>query len=126
MDYAYRRVRLARHEGDGRGLLCVVQNGNGVLPFRVERVFWITDIPEGGTRGGHLHKTQWEALFAVSGSFDLLIESSGKLSRLRLSGADEGVLIPPGTWSRLENFAPGTVCLALCDGPYDAAGYEGR
>ena len=41
---------------DARGVLTVEQNSaHSPLPFRVDRVFWITDVPQGATRGNHAH-----------------------------------------------------------------------
>jgi len=39
---------------DGRGQLAFVETGT-CCPFRIKRVFWISDVPAGQHRGGHAH-----------------------------------------------------------------------
>ena len=55
---------------DPRGNLTVVEQLNQV-PFEIARVYWTYDIPGGGRRGGHAHRTCEEVVIAVSGSFDV-------------------------------------------------------
>ena len=119
----YTLITLPTHT-DCRGTLTVVQNTDQLLPFPIHRVFWITNIPNNQTRGGHLHLSQWEALFPLSGSFDITINNGTRQTLIHLDQPHKGIIIPPGLWSQLSNLTPGTVILALCDADYDATGYR--
>ena len=45
----------------GRGSLTVVE-GNGEIPFPIQRAYWVYDVPGGERRWGHAYKTQQELL----------------------------------------------------------------
>lgn len=110
---------------DHRGTLTVADLADlkATLGFETQRVFWITQVNSGETRGTHAHKSCWEALLAVSGGFKLKI-SNGHESWVEMVKADgRGVVIPPMFWCELYEFAPETVCLCLASEPYDEAGY---
>ena len=110
------------HYLDKRGLLCFLEE-NVQIPFPVQRVFWITDVPEGKVRGGHAHWTCDEAVFAVTGSFEIEVDDGSQHFTTRLSSPERGLTIPAGVWCELRDFAPGTVCVVMASQPYDASGY---
>ena len=56
---------------DSRGNLAIIDNVESVLPFNVQRVFWIYNVPEGQVRGLHAHRTCSEVLVAVKGSLNI-------------------------------------------------------
>ena len=107
---------------DERGSLFVV-DAAAALPFRVQRVFWITDVPAGQTRGGHAHRSCHEVVFAAAGSFELEIDDGRRTAVVQVQRPCVGVLIPAGVWCQLRNFAPGTVCMVAASEPFDSAGY---
>ena len=51
-------VQLPKIE-DPRGNLTFIEEERHI-PFRIERVYWIYDVPGGQVRGGHAFKTQQE------------------------------------------------------------------
>ena len=59
--------------GDRRGNLSVVEHFRHI-PFKIERAFWIYDVPGGETRGGHAYRETEELIVALSGSFDVIID----------------------------------------------------
>lgn len=44
------------------------------IPFKIERTYWIYDVPGGEKRGGHAYKENQEFIIALSGSFDVLLD----------------------------------------------------
>lgn len=110
---------------DGRGVLTVANLGEASsLPFQVQRVFWINDVPQGGERGKHAHKTCWEALVAVSGSFAVRLDNGRDAPRcVVLDSPHTALLIPPMMWCELYDFSDHAVCLCLASGDYDKDGY---
>ena len=53
---------------DRRGNLSFIEEQNHI-PFLIERVYWIYDVPGGEIRGGHAYKELSEIIVALSGSF---------------------------------------------------------
>ena len=106
---------------DERGNLCVADET--VMPFKVERTFWIHDVPAGKTRGGHAHQKCAEVLFPLSGSFDIMVDDGKTIQEFHMQSPSEGIYIGPYVWCELRNFAPGTICLAFASHPYMYDGY---
>ena len=115
------RIKVTRFD-DRRGTLCYV-TGGVEFPFEIKRMFWISDVPVDATRGEHAHWTCAEAVFAVTGGFDIYIDDGKESGVYSLQGPDEGVIIPPKVWCRLQNFQPGTVCVVAASEPYNSDGY---
>lgn len=121
----YRRLLFAFDAfPEGRGTLHVTETDGGRLPFSVRRVFWINGVPAGERRGMHAHRTCWEALAAVSGSFTVRIDDGlHPAEEVRLDSAGKGLLIPPMVWCELYGFSADAVCLCFASGEYTPEGY---
>lgn len=85
---------------DPRGNLTFVQNGDGYLPFKVERVYWIYDVPAGEFRGSHSHHEGRELLIAVSGSFNVNLHDGHSETTYTLNRPYQGLFVPPATGAR--------------------------
>ena len=107
---------------DERGSLSVMEGGVDI-PFKVARVFWITDVPAGQRRGGHAHWSCHEAVFAVAGGVSIAIETAEGREEVTLRASNEGVLIPAGAWCELYDFEPNTVLVVLASEHYRPEGY---
>lgn len=106
---------------DPRGNLAVIEKD--LIPFSVERTYYLFDVPSGAYRGGHAHKECQELLVAVSGSFEVVLDNGKTKERIMLNNPTQGLLIPVNTWRELENFSSGSVCLVLASHTYDEADY---
>lgn len=107
---------------DERGSLTFATAGQEI-PFPVQRVFWIHDIPEGARRGGHCHNTCSEVVVAVSGAFRMVVDDGHVRGSVRMGSPGLGILVPAGMWCELVDFEPGTVVMVMASHPYDASGY---
>lgn len=116
-----RLINLPEHK-DGRGCLSIAEAGCEV-PFAIERVFWIYDVPEGEVRGAHSHNECAEVVVPVRGAFDMTVDDGTTKTTVHLCSPHVGILIPAGVWCQLGNFAPGTACVVLASHPYNASGY---
>ena len=106
---------------DPRGNLAVMEKET--LPFSIERVYYLFDVPSGAYRGGHAHKECMELLIALSGSFEVILDNGSQKKRVMLNNPTQGLLIPTAMWRELENFSSGAVCLVLASHTYDEADY---
>jgi hypothetical protein len=93
------------------------------IPFEIKRIFYIYDIPGGEDRGAHAHKKCQQLLIAASGSFDIFMDDGKSKKTIGLNRPYLGVHIPPGIWSREQNFSSGAICLVLTSSLYDADDY---
>lgn len=103
---------------DPRGNLSFIQN-RSQLPFDIARVYWIYDVPGGEIRHGHAFRTATELIVALSGSFDVVITNAdGSETTYHLARSFYGLLVPPMTWRRLDNFSTNSVAMVLSSTPY--------
>ena len=107
---------------DLRGNLCVAESEQHV-PFAIERVYFLYDVPSGSGRAGHAHKALQQLLLPLSGSFDVRLNNGRREEVVTLNRANRGLLIGPGLWREIENFSSGSVCLVLASKHYDEADY---
>jgi len=104
------------------GNLTVVNN-NIEIPFDINRIYYLYDVPGGLSRGGHAHKELQQLIIALSGSFDLILDD-GKVKRtFNLSRPNSGVYVPSGLWRELDNFSSGSICMVLASQEYDENDY---
>lgn len=106
---------------DGRGNLSVVEKD--LIPYSIERVYYLYDVPSDSIRGGHAHKELQQCLIAISGSFDVVLDDGKERTTITLNRPYKGLYIPSGLWRELENFSAGAVCLSLVSAVYDEADY---
>ena len=114
-------VELPRIQ-DRRGNLTFVEGGRHV-PFDIQRVYYLYDVPGGAERGGHGHFKLRQLIVAMSGSFDVVLDDGKRRARYHLNRSDTGLYVCPMIWRELDNFSSGSVCLVLASEPYDEADY---
>jgi len=107
---------------DPRGNLTFVE-GNNHVPFAIERVYYLYDVPGGSERGGHAHKALHQLIVAMSGSFDVVLDDGREKKRVHLSRSYYGLYVCPMIWRELDNFSSGAVCMVLASNRYDEADY---
>lgn len=107
---------------DHRGNLSFVEEG--MLPFKIERAFWIYDVPGGEERGGHAYKNTEEFMVALSGSFDVVLDDGkGDIQTFQLNRSYYGLYVPKMMWRRMTNFSTNSVAMVLASTPYNADDY---
>lgn len=107
---------------DPRGNLTFLESEVQV-PFPIQRVFYLYDVPGGETRAGHAHHTLQEFFIAASGSFDVVVNDGKQSATHSLRRSYSGLYVPGMLWRELVNFSSGSVCLVLCDQLYNPDDY---
>lgn len=107
---------------DDRGNLSFLENGRQI-PFDIQRVYWIYDVPGGEVRGGHAYKSLSEVIIALSGSFDVVLHDGREEKRFMLNRSYKALYIPKLMWRQLENFSTNSMALIAADAAFDEADY---
>lgn len=98
---------------DSRGSLHVLDN-LAEFAFVPQRIFIVTEIPEGVSRGAHAHKNAWQLLIAINGFVGIEIENAHSQAKFVLIPSKKALCVPPHNWLkfRTENIATSLVVLA--------------
>ena len=107
---------------DPRGNLTFLQN-NEQIPFRIERTYWLYDVPGGELREGHAFKKNKEFIIALSGSFDIEIQYEENCKVYTLNRPYKGLYIPNLKWRRITNFSTNSVALIVSSTKFDTNDY---
>ena len=107
---------------DPRGSITFIEGSNHI-PFQIERVYYIYDVPGGSDRVAHAHKSLHQFVVAMSGSFDILLDDGDKNRRFHLNRSYYGLYICPGMWRFMDNFSSGAVCMVLASQRFDEGDY---
>jgi len=105
-----------------RGNLTFIE-GEKHIPFAVERVHYLYDVPSGSERGGHAHQALQQLIVAVAGSFDVHLDNGHTKETISLNRSYLGILMQPMVWRTIDNFSSNAVCLVLASRQYDEADY---
>ena len=107
---------------DARGNLSFVEEWKHI-PFKIERSYWIYDVPGGEARGGHAYRENEEFIVALSGSFDVMLDDGEQKRTFSLNRSYYGLYVPKGLWREMNNFSTNSLALVLASTRYDAADY---
>ena len=107
---------------DPRGNLTFIEEDNHI-PFKIERVYWIYDVPGGQIRGGHAFKVQQEIIIALSGSFDVVIDSGSEKRTYSLNRSYYGLYIPAGLWRQMKNFSTNSLAMVITSTKFSEIDY---
>ena len=107
---------------DTRGDLTFVEGGNHI-PFQIKRVYYLYNVPVGAERGGHAHRALEQVIFAISGSFRLLLDNGRARTEVILRDPTKGIYLKNLTWREIDSFSQGAVCMVLASERYSAADY---
>ena len=107
---------------DPRGNLTFIEGGRHI-PFDIQRVYYLYDVPCGAERGGHAHKGLHQLIIAMSGSFDVVLDDGRNKKRIHLNRSYCGLYVCPMMWRELDNFSSGAVCMVIASNCYDESDY---
>lgn len=114
-------INLPKFE-DPSGNLSFVEEENHI-PFKINRTYWIYDVPGGQVRGGHAFKEQREFIIALSGSFDVVVDDGRRKQVYSLNRSYYGLYVPCGLWRQMENFSTNALAVVLSSTMYEESDY---
>jgi hypothetical protein len=123
-------VRFVQHGAAGHasaqpgGVLTVFPGDDPAgVPFPIARVFTITGVARGGSRGNHAHRVCTQLVTCLAGEVEVAVDDGRQTRNVVLSDAGTGLLIPPGLWNSITFAGPETLLAVFCDRPYEESDY---
>jgi len=110
--------RITRREGN-----ITPVHGSVEIPFDIQRLFYVYDVPGGEGRGAHAHRELQQFIVSVMGSFEVTLDDGLARRTVTLSRAYYGLYVPNTVWAELAGFSSGAVCLVLCSDHYREEDY---
>lgn len=107
---------------DPRGNLTFIE-ADRHIPFKIQRVYYLYDVPGGAERGGHAHKNLHQLIIAISGSFDIHLDDGIEKKSMHLNRSYNGLYVCPMIWREIDNFSSGAVCMVLASDYYEESDY---
>ena len=107
---------------DTRGNLSFIEELKHI-PFKIERTYWIYDVPGGEARGGHAYRENEEFIVALSGSFDVVLDDGCQKQTFSLNRSYYGLYVPKGLWREMNNFSTNSLALVLASTGYEVDDY---
>lgn len=93
------------------------------IPFGIQRVYYVYDVPGGSERGGHAHKELHQLIIAMSGSFDITLDDGKNKKTFHLARSYYGLYVCPMIWREIDNFSSGSVLMVLASNKYTEDDY---
>lgn len=103
-------------------ILCFVQTPDHV-PFKIKRVYYITDATTKLPRGFHAHKKTKQVIFCIQGSIKLVLDNGKKRSEIFLNQPNKGIFVDKMIWHEMHKFKKNTVLLILTSRIFDSLDY---
>jgi hypothetical protein len=76
---------------------------DGIIPFKIERIYWTYYTPNNVTRGHHAHLQLSQVLIAMAGTIDVTIETlDGKIFEFKLDQPNIGLYVPRLCWRTMK------------------------
>jgi hypothetical protein len=110
------------HSRGANGAITVLTSGEA-CPFEIKRVYWVHGTRDGEIRGRHAHKTLWQLMIALGGSFEIAILGGEKAETFLLDSPRQGLLLAPGYWRTIRVRSSSSVLLVAASAPFDEADY---
>lgn len=105
---------------DKRGSLNSIDK---VLPFEIKRIYYIYNVDEELSRGGHRHHETVEGLICMHGSFTVMVDNGTERKEYFLDDPSQVLLMEVGDWHVMYNLSPDAVLMGMASTNYDPADY---
>lgn len=97
--------------------------GNGDIPFKIKRVYYISKVKSDVRRGFHSHIDLEQVLICVNGSVKILTKTPYEEQIIELNDQTKGLYIGPMIWREMYDFSDQAVLLVLASKHYNEQDY---
>lgn len=108
------------HETDGD--LYVLETDNDI-PFSIQRIFYIQNVPANKKRGGHASKTSDFVYICLRGKVKVCIDNGIRQQFFLLEKANHALYLPKETWMEFYEFSEDALLLTLASEKYEENDY---
>jgi hypothetical protein len=115
-------IRFGLIHGGHKGVLQISEAEKNI-PFPIRRVFVMSGVREGESRGAHGHKKFDQIIVPVRGSFVLGLDDGENRQEILLNDPTMGIRLKPKLWHTMHSFSPDAVNVVFCDQYYDEEDY---
>lgn len=105
-----------------QGSITALENSKDI-PFAVERIYYLYDVPSSSERGGHAHYDLEQYVIAACGSFTFILDDGVSKKEIFLNNPSKALYIKKGIWREIKDFSSGAICLVLASHTYDENDY---
>ncbi len=107
---------------DSRGSLCVLE-GNTVLPFPIQRVYYLYGCSLEHLRGGHAHINLKQVFIALNGTINIKLDDGKNSKDILLDKPNLALYVSPHIWRDIRFLSKDAVLLVLASDLYYEADY---
>jgi hypothetical protein len=104
---------------DNRGNLTVIED---VLPFRIERVFYIYGVDK-SERGGHRHYKTIQAAVCIQGKCKIFNNDGKSKQVFYLDRPSKCILLKPEDWHKMYDFSDNAILMVMASEKFDQNDY---
>lgn len=104
------------------GSLVFLQQGREI-PFEIERIFLISDVPEKCSRANHACKNAEFIFIALNGRVHIKLDNGNCVYEYDLATKEDAVYVPINTWISTSQFSKDAILLVLSSERYENSVY---
>lgn len=109
--------------GDERGNLVVAEGESDLVPFVINRIFYIYGSDSTVVRGQHANRKTRFILINVSGTSKVRLDNGTESCVIELNKPKMGLYLDTMIWKDMYDFSPDSVLLVLASEHYDPHEY---
>lgn len=95
-----------------------------VFNFPIRRVYFIKNVPVGGVRGHHAHKTLKQILICPHGAVEITLDNGkGLQEKVILDNPDDALYVGPYVWRTMKWMEKDSVLLVLASDSFNESDY---
>lgn len=128
-----KRLLQLTENGDGHRLISLSHYGkkemgylvplDEEIPFEVKRIFYLTDVLPGTSRGNHAYHETKQVLICLSGEVKVRCIEDETVVVYQLKDNKTGLYLEPQVWREVYDFSEDAVLLVLSSKAYDEGDY---
>ena len=104
---------------DKRGNLTVIEN---ILPFKINRVFYIYGV-DGSVRGGHRHHKTIQAAICIKGRCKIFNNDGTHIETYSLKTPSQCLILEQKDWHKMFGFSKNAILMVLASENFDEGDY---
>lgn len=93
------------------------------IPFKIKRIYYITNVPSDSVRGFHSHRNLEQVLICLNGSVKIRVKTPYEEDIVELIDPAKGLYIGNMVWREMFEFSEQSVLLVLASEYYNEDDY---